>query len=60
MRDMQKGISMRPVHVVLLAVAIASGCNRAAQPGAGQGGASADSAERETARLNGWLDTRYE
>jgi len=59
---MQTGIRMRPSHaLLLLALAVTTGCNRAAQPEAGAPSvAGADSAERETARLNDWLDARYE
>lgn len=58
---MQSGIGMRHFLALLLALAITAGCNRAAQPEArALNAASADSVERETARLNDWLDARYE
>ena len=52
---------MRPLHALLLALAVTGGCNRAVQPEArAPSAAGADSAGRETARLNDWLDARYE
>jgi uncharacterized protein (DUF885 family) len=52
---------MRPLHLLLLAVAFAAGCDRAAPPDTGASSSPiADAAQSETARLDEWLDARYE
>jgi uncharacterized protein (DUF885 family) len=56
---MQKGIRSRLFHAMLLTAAIGAGCNRASQP-AGDAAVTAETAERETARLTTWFDARYE
>ena len=52
---------MRAIHAVLLAAVLAAGCNRDAPSTPQQPSASStEQVDRETARLNEWLDARYE
>jgi uncharacterized protein (DUF885 family) len=55
---MSRSFRVRPLHLLVVALALSAACQRAPQSRAGGGGA--DSAAGETARLNGWLDARYE
>jgi uncharacterized protein (DUF885 family) len=51
---------MRVLAALLLTAIAAAGCEREAPPPAAPGAATAERAESETARLNEWLDARYE
>jgi uncharacterized protein (DUF885 family) len=52
---------MRSLYLSLLFLGLAAGCDRAAPPeAAAPSTARADDAETATARLNAWLDARYE
>jgi uncharacterized protein (DUF885 family) len=52
---------MRPLYTLLVVLALAAACDRAAPPETGKlTPASPDQAQLATARLNDWLDARYE
>jgi uncharacterized protein (DUF885 family) len=52
---------MRPLHALLVVLAFTAGCDRAAPPSTGKlTPSSPNQAELATARLNDWLDARYE
>ena len=58
---MQREPRSRGLRTLFVALAVITGCSRGAQPGPGtQNGVGAGPAGQETARLNDWLDARYE
>ncbi len=51
---------MRGLAALLLSAIAVAGCEHEAPPAAAPGALTVERAERETARLNEWLDARYE